>query len=164
MGLDMYFYARKGDYKDFSKLDKADGKVDETNYPKDLKAFSGYIYDRNYKSAQTKTDYQIGYFRKFNALHNYIVNTFAYGVDECQDIFLYKEDVEKIKKVLDEVLEAHTKEKAKELLPTKSGFFFGDTGYGDDYFEVVKDASDLMRKILDNFNFENYSLVYSASW
>ena len=104
------------DYRDFSKLDKADGKVDETNYPKDLKAFSGYIYDRNYKSAQTKTDYQIGYFRKFNALHNYIVNTFAYGVDECQDIFLYKEDVEKIKKVLDEVLEAHTKEKAEELL------------------------------------------------
>ena len=97
-------------------------------------------------------------------MHNYIVETFADGVDECQDIFLEEEDVEKIKKVLDEVLEAHTKEKAEELLPTKSGFFFGSTEYGDDYFKDVKDAGDLMRKLLDDFDFEKYSLVYSASW
>lgn len=164
MGLDMYFYARKRDYKDFSKWDEADGKVDETNYPENLKAFSDYIYDRNYKLVSTETDWTIGYFRKFNALHNYIVETFADGVDECQDIFLYKEDVEKIRKVLDEVLEAHTKEKAEELLPTKSGLFFGSTEYGDDYFEDVKDADDLMRMLLDDFDFDEYRLVYCASW
>ena len=55
-------------------------------------------------------------------------------------------------------------DKAEELLPTKSGFFFGDTGYGDDYFEDVKDADDLMRKLLDDFDFDEYQLVYSASW
>ena len=164
MGLDMYFYARKTTYKSFSKWDESNS-VDETNYPEDLKTFSDYIYDRNFKSVQTETRYQIGYFRKFNALHSYIVKTFADGIDNCQDIILYKEDVEQIKKVLDDVLNAHQQvEKAKELLPTQSGFFFGGTDYDEYYFEDVKDAADLMQSFLDNFDFENYQLVYQASW
>lgn len=163
MGLDMYFYARKTTYKSFSKWDNPE-RANEVNYPEDLKIFSDYIYDRNFKSVQTETSYQIGYFRKFNALHSYIVKTFADGIDNCQDIYLYKEDVEQIKKILDDVLEANTEEKAKELLPTQSGFFFGGTDYDEYYFEDVKDAADLMQNILDNFDFENYQLVYEASW
>lgn len=163
MGLDMYFYARKTTYKSFSKWDKPD-RANEVNYPEDLKIFSDYIYDRNFKSVQTETSYQIGYFRKFNALHSYIVKTFANGIDNCQDIILYKEDIEQIKKVLDDVLEANTEEKAKEILPTQSGFFFGGTDYDEYYFEDVKDAADLMQSFLDNFDFENYQLVYQASW
>ena len=164
MGLDMYFYARKTTYKSFSKWDKPD-RADETNYPEDLKTFSDYIYDRNFKSVQTETSYQIGYFRKFNALHSYIVKTFADGVDNCQEILLYKEDVEKIKKVLDDVLNAHQQvEKAKEILPTQSGFFFGSTDYDEFYFDDAKDAADLMQNLLDNFDFENYQLIYKASW
>lgn len=163
MGLDMYFYARKTTYKSFSKWDNPE-RANEVNYPEDLKTFSDYIYDRNFKSVQTETEYQIGYFRKFNALHSYIVKTFANGVDNCQDILLYKEDVEQIKKVLDDVLEANTEEKAKELLPTQSGFFFGGTDYDEFYFEDVKDAADLMQSFLCNFDFENYQLVYQASW
>lgn len=165
MGLDMYFYARKTTYKSFSKWDEPNRAKEEVNYPEDLKTFSGYIYDRNFKSVQTETRYQIGYFRKFNALHSYIVKTFADGIDNCQDIILYKEDVEQIKKVLDDVLNAHQQvEKAKELLPTQSGFFFGGTDYDEFYFEDVKDAADLMQSFLDNFDFESYQLVYQASW
>ena len=164
MGLDMYFFAKKTTYKSFSKWDNSD-RVDETNYPEDLKTFSDYIYDRNFKSVQTETRYQIGYFRKFNALHSYIVKTFANGIDNCQDIYLYKEDVEQIKKVLDDVLNAHQRvEKAKEPLPTQSGFFFGGTDYDEYYFEDVKDAADLMQSFLCNFDFDTYELVYRASW
>lgn len=163
MGLDMYFFAKKTTYKSFSKWDEPD-RANEVNYPEDLKTFSDYIYDRNFKSVQTETIYQIGYFRKFNALHSYIVKTFADGVDNCQAILLHKEDVEQIKKVLDDVLKANTVEKAKELLPTQSGFFFGGTDYDEFYFEEVKDAADLMQSFLDNFDFESYQLIYQASW
>ena len=163
MGLDMYFYARKSTYKSFSKWDEPD-RANEANYPEDLKTFSDYICGRNFKSVQTEATYQIGYFRKFNALHSYIVKTFADGIDECQAILLHKEDVEQIKKVLDDVLKANTVEKAKELLPTQSGFFFGGTDYDEYYFEDVKDAADLMQNFLDNFDFESYQLVYQASW
>ena len=151
----MYFYARKSTYKSF----------DEANYPEDLKTFSDYICNRNFKSVQTEATYQIGYFRKFNALHSYIVKTFADGIDECQEILLYKEDVEQIKKVLDDVLNAHQQvEKAKELLPTQSGFFFGGTDYDEYYFEEAKVAADLMQSFLDNFDFDKYQLIYEASW
>ena len=164
MGLDMYFYARKTTYKSFSKWDEPDS-AGEANYPEDLKTFSDYIYDRNFKSVQTETTYQIGYFRKFNALHSYIVKTFADGIDNCQDIILYKEDVEQIKKVLDDVLNAHQQvEKAKELLPTQSGFFFGGTDYDEFYFDDVTVAADLMQNLLNNFDFESYQLIYQASW
>ena len=164
MGHDMYFFAKKTTYKSFSKWDEPD-RTNNVNYPKDLKIFSDYIYDRNFKSVQTETIYQIGYFRKFNALHSYIVKTFANGVDDCQDIILYKEDVEQIKKVLDDVLNAHQQvEKAKELLPTQSGFFFGGTDYDDYYFEEAKVAADLMQSFLDNFDFDKYQLIYEASW
>ena len=159
----MYFYARKTTYKSFSKWGNPE-RANEVNYPEDLKTFSDYIYDRNFKSVQIETRYQIGYFRKFNALHSYIVKTFADGIDNCQDIILYKEDVEQIKKVLDDVLEANTEEKAKELLPTQSGFFFGGTDYDEFYFEDVKVAADLMQNLLDNFDFEKYQLIYEASW
>ena len=160
----MYFYARKTTYKSFSKWDNPES-TKEVNYPEDLKTFSDYIYDRNFKSVQTETIYQIGYFRKFNALHSYIVKTFADGIDNCQDIILYKEDVEQIKKVLDDVLNAHQQvEKAKEILPTQSGFFFGGTDYDEFYFEDVKVAADLMQNLLDNFDFEKYQLIYEASW
>ena len=98
-------------------------------------------------------------------MHSYILKTFANGVDDCQDIILYKEDVEQIKKVLDEVLNAHQQvEKAKELLPTQSGFFFGGTDYDEYYFEDVKVAADLMQNFLDNFDFDKYQLIYEASW
>ena len=164
MGLDMYFFARKTTYKSFSKWDEPD-RANEVNYPEDLKTFSDYIYDRNFKSVQTETIYQIGYFRKFNALHGYIVKTFANGIDNCQAILLHKEDVEQIKKVLDDVLNAHQQvEKAKEILPTQSGFFFGETDYDEFYFNEAKVAADLMQSFLDNFDFENYQLVYQASW
>ena len=164
MGLDMYFFAKKTTYKSFSKWDEPD-RTNEVNYPEDLKIFSDYIYDRNFKSELIETTYQIGYFRKFNALHSYIVKTFANGVDDCQDIILYKEDVEQIKKVLDDVLNAHQQvEKAKELLPTQSGFFFGGTDYDEYYFEEAKVAADLMQSFLDNFDFDKYQLIYEASW
>ena len=162
MGLDMYFYARKTTYKSHAKWNKSE--VDETNYPEDLKVFADYIYDCNFKSVDIETYYQIGYFRKFNALHSYIVKNFAGGRDNCQNIFLSKGNVEQIKAALDEALEAGTEEKAKDVLPTQSGFFFGSTTYDDFYFEDVKEATDLMQMLLDNFDFKNYELIYGASW
>ncbi len=103
MGLDMYFYAKTKEhverpditddnYKSFSKWRAEDDPTlkDETNYPEDLKELGDYIYKINFKSSFIEDDgsyrYQIGYFRKFNALHNYLVYELADGIDECQDI------------------------------------------------------------------------------
>lgn len=164
MGLDMYFYARKNTYESFSRWDRErdPNAEDKTNYPRDLNVFAAYIAEHNFKSCDIIQKYQIGYFRKFNALHQYIVDQAADGEDNCQVIFLDKEDVEKLYNIMCEILKDNTK--APELLPTAEGFFFGSTQYDDWYFQNVENARDLFNMILQNFNFEEYELAYQASW
>lgn len=60
--------------------------------------------------------HEVAYWRKANWLHGYIVNTFANGVDECQDIPLVKADVENI---LAKVKEACALLDGKMLVPQK---------------------------------------------
>lgn len=57
---------------------------------------------------------ELGYWRKHPNLHGYIVQEFAGGRDECQEIPLSLADLEKI-------LEAAERNK----LPKTTGFFFG---------------------------------------
>lgn len=177
MGLDMYFYARKKNqvvgwniddddqYKSFSRWDVEKGEQDETNYPAELKELGDYIYRTNFKSTFVNDDgyrcYQIGYFRKFNALHNYLCDLDG-GRDECQEILVSKEDLTDLLNILKTVDKNH--DEAEELLPTQSGFFFGGTEYDNWYFDDVKDAIEMCELFLKHFDFENYDLVYQASW
>ena len=59
---------------------------------------------------------ELGYWRKEPNLHGYIVKTFADGKDECQDIELCVEDVQKIREAV----------RNRQLVET-SGFFFGQS-------------------------------------
>lgn len=176
MGLDMYYYARtknklniedlKDDhYHSFCQWD-VEGKVDETNYPEDLKELGDYIFERNFKSSFIDEDeglyyYQIGYFRKFNALHRYMCNLDD-GRDECQPIVLSKDTFKQLYDLLNDVNHNHSK--AEDLLPTRSGFFFGGTDYNDYYFSDVTDAIKMCELFLKYFDFDKYDLVYQASW
>lgn len=185
MGLDMYFYLRtkepvianpkKGEdnWKAFSKWEEEAGKTDPTSYPEDIKELADYIYQRNFKSEDTdkkgRYSYQVGYFRKFNALHGYIVSRFANGIDKCQPIKISETRRKQLLKDLNEVLEAKDKDHdltAEKLLPTRSGFFFGSTAYDEYYYEDVKDAIELFEKINKAMkeNKGKYDLVYQASW
>lgn len=115
--------------------------------------------------------YEGGYFRKFNALHNYIVQNFAHGIDECQPIDLSEEDIQKVLGVLEEV--ESNPQFAGELLPTASRFFFGSLEYDEWYFEEVKTAITMFKDLLVFLNtprrqrkgtFKYHSVVYQASW
>jgi len=64
---------------------------------------------------QKKSDtLDIGYWRKHPDLHGYIVENFAGGVDECQEIDLSKDGLSKIIKAIE-----------NDQLSETSGFFFG---------------------------------------
>ena len=176
MGLDMYFYAKTKNKVDVTNLEDdnyhsfcpwdGEGKVDETNYPEDLKELGDYIYKTNFKSSFIDDDgftlYQIGYFRKFNALHAYIVDTLANGVDECQEIEITKDDLLTLYNNLNMI--GNDKGAAEKLLPTQDGFFFGSTDYGDYYFSDVEEAIEMCEFFLEHIDFDKYNLVYQASW
>lgn len=74
-----------------------------------------YLYGRLIGEAKGMGD-ELGYWRKHPNLHGFIVQTFAHGVDECQEIPLSMEDMALI-------LAATT----KDDLPVTTGFFFGQS-------------------------------------
>lgn len=157
MGLDMYFYLEK--YESQSRFSDKDNVV--LHYDEDLKELEEDIFIRNFKSIETR--YQVGYFRKFNALHSYIVNKYANGEDDCRPILLDREDIEEILTTLKSV----NKDNASEVLPTQTGFFFGSQEYDEWYFEDIEYAIDLlekMLKVLEKDSKNRWSAYYEASW
>lgn len=102
---------------------------------------------------RTKAE-EIGYFRKVNFLVHFF-ESLDYEIDNCVPITITKEDTEELLKRCDEVLKDHSK--AEELLPTTSGYFFGNTTYNELYFNDVKSVKEYVKNILLP-QFENLSL------
>lgn len=97
----------------------------------------------------------MGYWRKHPNLHGYIVDTFGKGIDECQEIDLGPEDVERIIEAI----------KKKEL-PNTEGFFFG-TSKGTE--EEDQQSINVFQKALEWLNTpcnnqEFRTIYYQASW
>lgn len=88
----------------------------------------------------------LAYFRKVNFLFEYFSPKM---VDECFAI-VTKGDINDIITRCNDVL--NDPSRAKELLPTRSGFFFGDTDYDEHYFECVKNVGNAMAEYLKSFD------------
>lgn len=94
MGLDMYLTGRKFFWY---ATGRQDGRKEDGLNVKSL-------------------DVELGYWRKHPNLHGYIVNTFADGVDNCQEIELSADNLRQIIAAV----------KADDL-PHTEGFFFGSS-------------------------------------
>lgn len=91
------------------------------------------------------TNTEISYFRKVNFLVEYFENIL--GVNEilnCQSYTVSKEDIEELISRCQLVL--LNPESAELLLPTRSGFFFGNTEYNEHYLKNVQDVLNDMVK------------------
>lgn len=125
---------------------------------------------------QTIEVFEGGYFRKFNALHGWIIDNCAHGVDECQAIEMGKEKLEDLLSTLTQVHEDH--ELADELLPLTDGFFFGNRRdeqgnlikkYDEWYFKDVAEAITMVKELIEWLEQPTESkqwneVVYQASW
>ena len=156
MGLDMYLYASK--YESRSQWKENDKEEMKGFYPSELQDFQTDIFERNFASKETH--YQIGYWRKFNALHSYIVKVYANGEDNCREIPLYKSRIKEILQTLKAIKNNHSK--ANELLPTQSGFFFGSTDYDEWYWNDVEYSIRVFEEALKLP--DEYDIYYQASW
>jgi hypothetical protein len=105
---------------------------------------------------------KVGYWRKANAIHNWIVQNVADGVDECQKISMPRDSIQALYNTCNFLLEKRDPEQAAELLPTQSGFFFGSTEYDDFYWGVLEYTRDLFKKLLDEQR--PFFYYYKASW
>lgn len=90
-------------------------------------------------------------FRKVNFLVKFFEDQGLFNYENPVPITVDKELAEELLDRCEKVLEDHSK--AKKLLPTMEGFFFGSTEYDDYYFDDVKEVRDFLRdKLLPEYD------------
>jgi hypothetical protein len=102
----------------------------------------------------------IGYQRKANAIHNWIVQNVQGGVDECQESILTQEKIRELHDLLWLVLTRGSGVNPETDLPTTSGFFFGSTAYDEGYYGDLLECWDILKKMED----ATQTYYYRASW
>ena len=102
----------------------------------------------------------VGYWRKANAIHNWFVKNIQNGNDDCKEYWVTREKLKELKELCNKVLK--DKNKAPELLPTISGFFFGNLEYDGYYFHYLEDTVKIIDKILKLS--DNWNIYYNSSW
>ena len=162
MGLDQYLtakkYVSKWDYSNDYK-DKAISQEFTDLLPMDTPDITKYG-----QFAGITVEYPVGYWRKANAIHNFFVQEVGEDVDDCREMYVHRDVLVELRSRCSDVLKADDMEEmAKEVgLETVSGFFFGDTEYGDWYKEDLKLTIEICDFVLALP--EEYSLHYQASW
>lgn len=100
----------------------------------------------------------IGYWRKANQIHKWFLGFLREDEeDRCQKIHVRGKDILDLVDLCRQVLKDHSK--AKELLPTQDGFFFGSTEYDEYYFDDLQDTINMLQDTKPEDEF-----VYQASW
>lgn len=193
MGLDMYLYKmpryrettakqvstiesylawldqKKGGTADYS-LEEWCGVSEDKLPSQKIIDFYKKHYDTKYWSWDTEHRYghkmimqQVADWRKANAIHQWFVENIQDGEDDCRfHREVTESDLESLlntcKMVFDNI------NKAQELLPTQSGFFFGSTDYDEWYIDDLKHTITIIEKILKETDFDLYAIYYCSSW
>lgn len=170
MGLDMYLEIRKNEF--CSKYHKDKGSRLKRVYPKDITDFIPVKPDD--MTISRKTNYEVGYWRKANQIHNWFIQNCADKdecgdpIDDCRPIEITVNKLEKLLKTCKQVLADHSL--ASSLLPTQSGFFFGPTDYDEYYFKDIEDTIEIIEPVLKfakhKLKIKDYAweVYYQASW
>lgn len=153
MGLDMYLYA------DYFVWDCGAEGQDAITVRKAIKEVLGDTPGR-----VTNIITEAAYWRKANAIHKWFVDNVQDGVDECQRTYV---DRDQLRTLRDLCLKVFSKPSdGEKILPTQSGFFFGETDYDEDYFEDIKYTIKQLDVVLDEKKFPKglWDFYYSSSW
>jgi len=113
----------------------------------------------------TYVNEEVGYWCKANHIHNWFVENVQEGKDDCGDYWVNKEDLEKLLDLCKQIIEDPSK--AEELLPTRSGFFFGGTEYDEYYMNSIEHTINILEEVLSEVDERGYlhgEIYYSSSW
>ena len=169
MGLDMYLEIRKNEYCSEYHQDKGSDLALE--YPKDITEF---IPNQTDLRISRQTNYEVGYWRKANHIHNWFMQNCAERdewdnpIDNCRPVEITVDKLEKLLDACKKVLADHSL--AETLLPTQSGFFFGSTAYDEYYFGEIERTIEIIEPVLKfakhKLEIEDYDweVYYQASW
>lgn len=110
---------------------------------------------------------EVAYWRKANSIHNWFVNNVQDGKDDCDEYYVTIEKLKELLGICEKVLESP--EENQNLLPTKSGFFFGPSDDLNWYINDLNNTIFQLKEIIkdyeecdDSRTFAGY--YYQSSW
>jgi len=158
MGLDMYLY-RKTYVKNWDHMNPEERiKINLSGNTKGIDSDKiCYVIE------------DAGYWRKANAIHGWIVEQCAGGVDQCQQIHVPKQKLDELLQLCCSILGEESEEErtkaALEKLPPTRGFFFGSNEAGDEwYVQDLRTTIEILWEVLSETDFAESEIIYQASW
>lgn len=155
MGLDMYLIARRRVYPWIEKM-----KPVHTKMASAVKEFLNPP-ESAWDDSGITVSIEVGYWRKANAIHGWMVKNIQDGRDECQESYLTKEKAQELLSLCQTVL--NDPSKASNLLPPTPGFFFGSLEPDEFYLQDLQNTCRIMENILADKT-ESWEYYYQASW
>lgn len=116
-----------------------------------------YLFER-------KTGTELMYWRKANQIRRWFVDHLN-DFDPSDNLGKYDVSREVLQDLIDDidyVLEDESIERAEEVMPTGSGFFFGNTEYDEYYFDSLRYTREQLQEILDTTSEEDE--IYYTEW
>ena len=129
-----------------------------------------------FKHEPKEIRFEIMYWRKANAIHKWFVDNVQDGEDDCKTYPVSVEKLSGLRETIKEVLTDMARvvhrlnrkivpAKAKSVLPTTSGFFFGGEEYDEFYWKGLEDTLKMLNQILDNPEmYKDIEFDYHSSW
>ena len=119
----------------------------------------------------TYIEEEVAYWRKANAIHQWFVDVCQDGVDECQETYVTRQNLETLRDLCAELITLHetdpaaAHERAVEDLSPQSGCFFGSTDIDEYYWEDVRETATMLTTLLNETAPEDdEGYVYQSSW
>lgn len=161
MGLDMYL-SKKTYVKNWDHLPEGDRHTITVTGP----LAAAIQPDRI-----TEIVEQVMYWRKANAIHAWFVREAQDELDNCQESEVFRDQLVTLTELCETLLAEYAADpvaattSAQRLLPTQSGFFFGDTTYDAYYWDDVRVTATSLRALLNTTpDVWHISYSYRSSW
>lgn len=160
MGLDMYLY---------KKTYLSTGDLIKEEFREEITLTKGGKPHPKIKTENIKyVVEEVGYWRKANHIHQWFVDVVQNKVDDCGEYNVSENQLKQLLETCKEVLLAKDNEVSSKLLPTSSGFFFGNTDYNDYYYEDIEDTIKIVEDIFeldeDGQLYLDADVYYHSSW
>lgn len=155
MGLDMYLIARRQVYPWMKEMEPVHKKLMKS-IRKNLDAPK-----TDWKEAGITVSVEVGYWRKANAIHGWIVKNVQNGVDDCGEYYFPKEKIQELLETCQKALADLPN--AGDLLPPTSGFFFGSMEMDEFYAQDLEHTIDILQNVLEDES-KLWLYYYHSSW
>ena len=106
-------------------------------------------------------EFEVGYWRKANAIHRWFVENVQDNEDDCGTYDVPREKLVKLKETCQQVIDDPSK--AFELLPPSSGFFFGSTAVDEWYLDSLRSTIEICETAVAMRD-RGFFIQYHSSW